>query len=83
MLALDVTIAISEHSYQNAKAFLDFLRRAARKHSVTFSVSEQFPVVSADAQEMLRFKWPRDIKASVPGKDRENFGHKTVDAHVR
>ena len=36
-----VAITISGHAHQRAKAFLDFLRRAARKHSVTIFVSSE------------------------------------------
>lgn len=36
-----IAITISDHAHQQAKAFLDFLRRAARRHSVTICVSSQ------------------------------------------
>jgi len=35
----DITIKVSDSHHQDAKAFLSFLKRAAKKHSVAFSVS--------------------------------------------
>jgi len=39
----DITITVSDRHHQDAKAFLNFLQRAAKKHSVAFSVSSPAP----------------------------------------
>jgi hypothetical protein len=36
-----ITVTLSSHAHQQAQAFLDFLRRAARRHSVTICVSSE------------------------------------------
>lgn len=49
----DITIKISDRRHQEAKAFLDFLQRAAKKHSVAFSVSSP---ASGEFQCFVPFK---------------------------
>lgn len=55
---LDLTFAVPATDLREAKDFLTFLRKAARKHSVTISISTN---------------QARELSLSVPGKERWNL----------